>query len=350
MRAHEIHTTEIGNQHKGWALAGAVRSVAGKRLFKKGQRLDDAVLAQWGEVEPGLVHLIELEPGDLHEDDAGRALASIVAGPGLTVKGPALSRFHLVAEHKGLLRIDVDLLREVNRVEGATLYTLLDRQTVVRGKVVAGLKVTPIGFPSSGIEEVRRIVEDAGHSPVMLIPFQPKKVVVIAAEGLNEKLRERFGEMVGKKMAWYGSEVIDVQFVDATSESVAAAFQAGLDMGADILMAAGGNTIDPLDPILIAVQDIGAEMIHFGAPAHPGSMFWLAQVGEVPIFNLASCSMYSRATVADLILPLVMTGKQIESDDIIELGYGGVLEREMAFRFPDYDVDYSGEGDEPGEE
>ena len=167
---------------------------------------------------------------------------------------------------------------------------------------------------------------------------------------MNDKLRERFGAMVSKKMGWYGSEVIDVQFVEANADDVAAAFQSGLDMGADILMAAGGNTIDPLDPILIAVQDIGAEMIHFGAPAHPGSMFWLAQVDDVPIFNLASCSMYSRATVADLILPLVMTGKQIESDDIIELGYGGVLEREMAFRFPDYDVDSSGEGDEPGEE
>lgn len=350
MRAHEIHSTEVDTQHRGWALAGAVRSVDGKRLFKKGQRLDDAALERWGEVAPGMVHLIELEPGDLHEDDAGRMLAEIVAGPGLMIKGPALSRFHLVAEHKGLLRIDIDLLREVNRVDGATLYTLLDRQTVVPGKVVAGLKVTPIGFPSSGIEEVRQIVEDAGHSPVMLVPFQPKKVAVIATEGLSDKLRERFGAMVGKKMSWYGSEVIDVQFVEATADDVAKAFQAGLDMGADILMAAGGNTIDPLDPILIAVQDIGAEMIHFGAPAHPGSMFWLAQVGEVPIFNLASCSMYSRATVADLILPLVMTGKQVDSDDIIELGYGGVLEREMAFRFPDYDVDSSGEGDEPGEE
>lgn len=350
MRAHEIHTSDVGPQHKGWALAGAVRSAAGKRLFKKGQRIDDAALEQWHQVDPGVVHLIELEPGDLHEDDAGRMLAEIFAGPGLRIKGPALSRYHLIAEHKGLFRVDIDLLREVNRVEGSTLYTLLDRQTVVPGKVVAGLKVTPIGFPESGIEKVRTIVERAGHSPVMLVPFQPKKVVVIATEGLSEKLRVRFGEMVSKKMAWYGSKVIDIQFVDATAGDVAAAMQAGLEQGADILMAAGGNTIDPLDPILIAVQDIGAEMVHFGAPAHPGSMFWLARIGDVPIFNLASCSMYSRATVADLILPLVMTGEQVDSEDIIELGYGGLLEREMAFRFPDYDVDFSGEGDEPGEE
>jgi molybdopterin biosynthesis enzyme len=108
-----------------------------------------------------------------------------------------------------------------------------------------------------------------------------------------------------------------------------------------VLLAAGGNTIDPLDPLLLALPQIGAEMVHFGAPAHPGSMFWLARKDNVPIFNLASCSMYSRATVADLILPLVMTGRQVTSDDIVELGYGGLLDREMAFRFPDYDAETS---------
>ncbi len=50
-------------------------------------------------------------------------------------------------------------------------------------------------------------------------------------------------------------------------------------------------------------------------------------------------------TVADLILPLVMTGQHVTSDDIIDLGYGGLLEREMAFRFPDYNSDASDEED-----
>lgn len=111
-------------------------------------------------------------------------------------------------------------------------------------------------------------------------------------------------------------------------------------------MAAGGNTIDPLDPIFLALPLIGAEMVHFGAPAHPGSMFWLARTGDIPIFNLASCSMYSQATVADLILPLVMTDQRVTSADVAELGYGGLLERDMRFRFPDYSAESSDEEDE----
>jgi hypothetical protein len=350
MRAHAVETPSISKKHIGWILAEEVRSSEGRRLFRKGTRIDPDVLARWDEVAQGTLHLIEPEPDDLHEDEAGQRIAAAVGGDGLTVKGPVQSRYNLIAGRKGLLRVDVDLLRAVNRVDGATVFTLLDRQPVVTGKMVAGVKVTPITLPVERVLEIERLCAEAQRPPIVVLPFAPKRVYVVATEGLNEKMRERFREMVERKIHWYGSEVIGIQFVDAEPDAVASAFRHGLSQGADILMAAGGNTIDPLDPIFLALDQVEAEMVHFGAPAHPGSMFWLAQTGEVPIFNLASCSMYSRATVADLILPLVMTGQRVVSDDIVELGYGGLLEREMAFRFPDYDAESSDEGDESGEE
>lgn len=350
MQAHAVETSDVSSDHTGWILAEEVRSVEGKRLFRKGTRIDEDVLECWDEVAGGTLHLIEPEADDLHEDVAGRRIAETVGGEGLTIKGPVQSRYNLVAARKGLLRVDMDLLRAVNRVDGATVFSLLDRQPVVAGKIVAGVKVTPITLPVSSVEQIEGLVAEAARPPLVVLPFASKQVFVVATEGLNEKMRERFREMVERKMRWYGSEVLDVQFVDGTPQAVAEAFREGLEQGADILMAAGGNTIDPLDPIFKALDLIDARMVHFGAPAHPGSMFWLAETGEVPIFNLASCSMYSRATVADLILPLVMTGQRVVSDDIVELGYGGLLEREMAFRFPDYDSESSDEGDESGDE
>jgi hypothetical protein len=47
---------------------------------------------------------------------------------------------------------------------------------------------------------------------------------------------------------------------------------------------------------------------------------------------------------------MVMTGHQVTSADIIEIGYGGLLEREMAFRFPDYDAEHSDEGEKAADE
>lgn len=77
----------------------------------------------------------------------------------------------------------------------------------------------------------------------------------------------------------------------------------------------------------------------YGAPVHPGSMLWLAYRGEIPVFNLASCSMFSRSTSADLILPWLMAGERVGAADIAALGYGGSLDRDMQYRFPPYDAE-----------
>jgi hypothetical protein len=326
-----MSSESVTGAQRGWILAHEVRHADGSRLFRKGAVIDDAILERWPEAAPGEVHLIEPEPGDLHEDEAGRRICLAVGGDGIRMKGPIQSRYNLVADRKGLLRVDIELLRSVNRVDGVTVFSLLDRQPVLPGKIVSGVKVTPITLPGANIEEVERLVAEADRPPLVILPFQKKRVAVLATEGLNDRMRERFRQTVEDKIT------------SSEPTEIAATFREFLDAGVDVLMAAGGNTIDPLDPLLLALPEIDAEMVHFGAPAHPGSMFWLARVGDIPLFNLASCSMYSRATVADLILPLVMTGQRVTSEDIAELGYGGLLEREMAFRFPDYAAESSDE-------
>ena len=346
MRAHEMTTKDVTVAQHGWIVAHALRARDGSRFLRKGGVLDRDVLDRWEDVEPGVIHVIEPQEGDLHEDEAGRLLANAVSGEGIRVKGPTQSRYNLVATRKGLLRVEPGVIREINRIDGLTVFTLLDRQPVLSGKIVAGIKTTPITVPVENVERATALVNSADRAPLEVLPFQRKRVAVLATEGLNDRMRTRFRESVEKKIHWYGSEVIDVRFISSDRDEIARTFRDFLDAGADILMAAGGNTIDPLDPILLALPEIDAEMIHFGAPAHPGSMFWLAQTGEVPVFNLASCSMYSRATVADLILPLVMTGEGATREDILDLGYGGLLERDMAFRFPDYDADISSEEDD----
>lgn len=338
MRGHSLSAREIGERRPlGWVSAEDVRAENGARVLRKGQVLDEAALVALEDAGTRRVHLVEPEPGDVHEDQAGRRVAVAVAGPGLRIKGPAQSRYNLLAEHKGLLRVDRDLVRALNRVYGVAAFTLLDRQVVLPGKIVAGVKVTPLMVPEHAVREVERIAAERGPA-VRLQPFLPQRVGVLATEGLAERQRERFRSTVESKMAWYGSAVTSVEFLPAEPAPVTAALRR-LAAENDLVLVAGGNTIDPLDPAFLALEHTGAEMIHYGAPAHPGSMFWLARLGDTPIFNLASCSMYSRATFADLILPLVLTGSEVTEEEIDDFGYGGLLERDMAFRFPPYEVD-----------
>jgi hypothetical protein len=46
--------------------------------------------------------------------------------------------------------------------------------------------------------------------------------------------------------------------------------------------------------------------------------------------------MFSRTTVLDLLLPRFLSGQPVRAGDIARLGHGGVLGKDMAFRFPAY--------------
>ena len=346
MRAIAVHTDDVNETLMGAAVAHELRGTNGKRFLRKGGQVDAEVLARWSEVAPGMIHLITFDEQDVHEDVAGLRVAEAVAGAGLRLKGPVQSRLNVVATRKGLLRVDAAAVHAINDVEGVTVFTLLDRQPVLPGKVVAGVKATPIAVTADAVNQAEQIARAVEGGVLRVDAFEPQRVAVLATEGLSDRMRERFRETVERKLRWYGAELEQLHFVENVEGDIADMLRAFLASGVDVILAAGGNTIDPLDPLLLALSDVGAEMIHFGAPSHPGSMFWLAQAGDTPIVNLASCSMYSKATVADLVLPLVMTGKQVRRSDIVEIGYGGLLERDMAFRFPDYAADSSDEADE----
>jgi hypothetical protein len=57
----------------------------------------------------------------------------------------------------------------------------------------------------------------------------------------------------------------------------------------------------------------------------------------VPIFGLALCGMFSQTTVLDLLLPRFLSGQKVRASDIAAFGHGGMLGRDMGFRFPGYE-------------
>jgi hypothetical protein len=46
--------------------------------------------------------------------------------------------------------------------------------------------------------------------------------------------------------------------------------------------------------------------------------------------------MFALATAADLVLPRLLTGEPLEAAELADLGHGGLLGRDMRFRFPPY--------------
>jgi len=317
----------------GRVLCHDVRDAAGKVALGKGARLDaeaarTLLTLPWDEL-----HLLALEAGDLHEEDAGRRLAASVTGDGVEVKGYSGGQWTLTATRRGLLRVDVARLAAVNVHEGVAVFTLLDRQPVDRGETVAKAKVTPLAI---GADTVLAVEQAARGGAVTVAAFRPVALGTVARESLEPKQRARFESALRTKIDWFGGRLLPVRFAGASPRAVADEMSALRAEGADVLIVAGASALDPLDPVFGGLTLLGARMERHGAPAHPGSLLFLARWQDLPVLGMPTCGMFSQATTFDLVLPRLLAGEAIANVEIAALGHGGLLSREMAYRFPPY--------------
>jgi len=320
---------------EGRVICQDMRDGAGKVELEKGQVLDAALAARLLGLPWRQVHLLELEPGDIHEEPAGARLSQAAAGEGVVVKGYGGGQWTLAATRRGLLRVRAEALEEVDAQEGMAVYTLYDLQPVDHGEAVARAKISPLAIAES---LVKRAEERAWASAglVTVRPFDARGIGALTRATLEPKQRSRFEAALGEKVDWLGSRLLPVRYCDDDPAGVVSALEGLATEGAELIIAAGAASLDPLDPIFEGLRQAGGSMVRHGVPAHPGSLLWLARWRERPVLGMPACGMFSQATAFDLVLPRLLAGEDIGGGELAGLGHGGLLSRDSAWRFPPY--------------
>jgi molybdopterin biosynthesis enzyme len=226
-------------------------------------------------------------------------------------------------------------LLEVNRDGELAIYTVADGQVVDRDEVVARVKIIPFVVEGRTLDRGVKAAADA-QGVVSVRPFQPASVGVVVMESLGSSALERFRRALDEKAAWFGSSVLPHCAATRSTRSVLAALEGLLALDADLVLVAGTQAMDPLDPAFEAVRRLGGQIERVGVPAHPGSLLWLARINGTPVLGMPSCGLFSRATVFDLVLPRLLAGLTVDSTWLAGLGAGGLLTRDVAARFPPY--------------
>lgn len=320
----------------GAILAHDVRDATGARALAKGSRLADAdAVAALLALPWETVHVVVPEAGELHEAEAGERIARAAAGDGVRVGALGAGHWPLVSAARGIVSVEVERLWRVNCVEGISVYALYDGHVVDAGETIGRAKITPFVLAEGLVKRAVALAADA-EGLVRVRPFQPRTIGVVVQETIGERGVARFRSAIGEKISWLGSRLLEPEFVEPTPDGVAAGVESVLGQGADVVVLAGAKAMDPLDPAYLALDRLGVTLERYGVPAHPGSLFWLAHRGEVPILGMPSCGLFSQATTFDLILPRVLTGERVSADTLAALGHGGMLSKEYAFRFPKY--------------
>ncbi|MGZ6269478.1 MAG: molybdopterin-binding protein [Candidatus Limnocylindrales bacterium] len=328
--------------------------VGGER-WPKGRRLSPADVARLADLatlvdagprgrEPGRrpgITVLVLDEGDIHEDEAALRLAGAVAGPGTQLRGPAESRVDLLAAADGVLHIRVTDLERLDRLDPLEVFTLFDGQVVRTGELVASVKVAPHAVEGRVLDAGVRLAEQ-GAPLVRVAPFVRRDVAVVVKESLRSVARERFEGSIRARVEALGSTLLGFAYVPDELGAVEAALaplvgrRTANRARVDLVLTAGAASTDPDDPFFEAIARLGGRVVRRGAPAHPGSMVWLARIGRTDLLGLPTCGAYSKATAADLLLPRLLTGERASAAMVARLGHGGVLTRAMRFRFPPY--------------
>jgi hypothetical protein len=316
-------------------------------VLVKGRRLTANDTHTLRDARPQELHLLWLEDGDVDEDSAAVVIAAAVAGPGTAPRRPVESQVRVVAARRGMVEVDVERLSAVNAVDGVTVFTVPDGLHVDEGRTVAGVKITPLAIAAAAVDAAERaaLAGPDGAHVLSVRPFLPLRVAAIVRQHLTDDARERFERSLGMRSAWFGGTVEPVRYVDDSSEQVRNALVEA-SQSADIVLAVGVASVDPLDVTWQSLLTAGATAVRRGLPMHPGSSYWIAELHGRPVIGVASCGMFSRRSALDLLIARLHAGLPLDAGYLASLGHGGLLGREAAWRIPPYDAAFDDDQDD----
>lgn len=320
----EIQTTEAVGHVLCHDITQIIKGVTKGARFRKGHVVteeDIPVLLSLGKE-----HLFVWERGEgmLHEDEAAEILYNICAGEHMYPSEVKEGKISVIAEKDGLLTVDIEKLRRINSLRELMIATRASHFPVKAGDDLAGTRVIPLVIKKEKMEQAKNL---AGQSKILeLHPFKPKKAGIITTGGevLSGRIKDTFTPVLAQKLKEYNAEVIDKEVLGDDTEKITASIHRMLDKGADMVLCAGGMSVDPDDRTPLAIKNTDAEIVSYGAPVLPGAMFLMAYLDCKAVMGLPGCVMYSKRTIFDLILPRVIADIPVTAEDLAGLGHGGL--------------------------
>ncbi len=303
-------------------------------IFKKGHIIREEDIPVLLDTGNNYIYVLEMEEGEIHEDEAGMRLAQAIAGRGIAFTDPEEGKVSLRARWKGVLSIDIPSLEWINSVGDIVVSTLHNHTSCQEGMMVAATRVIPLTIAVEKIEAVEERCKD--HTMIDIHPYKLKRVgvVVTGNEVYHGRIKDSFDEMVGEKIREHGATVIEKLLAPDDPDQIARSLMQLKNKGAEVLLTTGGLSIDPGDVTRRGIQEAGADVISYGAPVLPGAMFLYALLDGIPLLGLPACVFYAKTTIFDLIFPRILAGETVTREDIIKMGHGGLCMGCEACRFP----------------
>ncbi len=304
--------------------------------FKKGHIIREADVPHLKRVGKEHLYVLQLDAGEVHEDDAALRLATALAGRGVFFDPhPSEGRIQLKASYRGLLKVDVAALTRINLVPDISCSARHTHTVVEKGDVICGVRAIPLIIDEENLQAAEKIAL-AVNDFFSVKPFLALKtgIVITGNEVFSGLIDDKFAPIIRKKLQSYDCSIMGIAFTPDDRQRIASEINQYLQAGAEMIVVAGGMSVDPDDITRVAIADAGAEDVVYGTPVLPGAMFLYGRFGDVPVMGLPACVLFFRATVLDLILPRVLAGESITREDFAAMAHGGLCLECESCHFP----------------
>ena len=320
-----MRTEEAVGQILCHDITQIIKGVTKDAVFRKGHVIREEDIPVLLSVGKDHIYIWENNENMLHENDAAQILYDICKGDHMRPSEVKEGKIEVIAECDGVLKIDRDLLRDINSLGEMMIASRHGDFPVKKGDKIAGTRVIPLVIGKEKMEKAKEVAGDKNIFQIM--PYHKKKVGIVTTgnEVFYGRIQDTFTPVILGKVSEYGAEIIGHEISNDDHENIAACIRKLLEQGADMIICTGGMSVDPDDKTPAAIRNVADEVITYGAPVLPGAMFLLAYYGKnIPIMGLPGCVMYAKRTIFDLVLPRLMAGEVLEAKDFHILGEGGL--------------------------
>jgi len=294
--------------------------------FRRGHVISEEDIPALLDLGKRMVFVWEENAGEIHEEAAALRMGAMTMVKGTHYTFPAEGKVVLIADQRGMLRVDRELLREINSIGDLTIATLPDHYPVEKGARLASMRIVPLVTRE---EQILAAEEMCSRERLLeLKPYRPRKtgVIITGSEIYTGRIRDKFAPVVQEKLRHYPGEILGTAICDYDLDMIVSAARDFLNRGADFLVFTGGMSVDPDDLTPTAIRRLGAEIINHGVPAQPGNMTLVAYLGDVPVLGVPGAAISLPTTIFDVLLPQIFARERLTHEDLIRLGDGGLCQ------------------------
>lgn len=292
--------------------------------FRKGQivrKEDIPILRSMGKDS---IAVMELEPGEMHEDDAALRLSRKLTGHGVDSSDPEEGKVTLFALWNGFLAYDEESIHDINADPDWVVATISNKVSVRKGETVAGIRTVPLVMRNDQVLRAERAA-----SPLSVRPFFPFRTALVTTgkEIVEGLVRDVFAAKLRRKLADYGTSLMGQKTVGDGKEEIAEAIRTFLAQGAQLVITTGGMSVDPDDRTAGAIASVADRVVFKGVPAIPGAHLMFAVAGDAKILGAPACVVHDEWTSLDLLLGRIFAQMDPTLEEVRRWGVGGLCRK-----------------------